>query len=154
MEIRPARQDDIAALSRLLYQIHQLHADGRPDLFRPGACKYTPEQLQTLLLDTSRPVFAAVEGEELVGYAFCVLQRAPHASMTDILTLYIDDLCVDAAVRGKGIGTALYRFVVDYARSMGCYNVTLNVWSCNPDALRFYRKCGLQTQKLGLEHIL
>ena len=74
--------------------------------------------------------------------------------MTDIRTLYIDDLCVDERHRGCGVGRLLYEYVLDYARSAGCYNVTLNVWSCNEAAMRFYEKCGLRPQKIGMEKIL
>ena len=52
------------------------------------------------------------------------------------------------------MGKSLYEAVLDLARSAGCYNVTLNVWSCNPGAMRFYEKCGLKQQKVGMELIL
>lgn len=69
-------------------------------------------------------------------------------------TLYIDDLCVDETLRGQHIGKTLYNFVVGFAKESGCYNLTLNVWSCNQSAMRFYEKCGLKPQKVGLELIL
>jgi ribosomal protein S18 acetylase RimI-like enzyme len=74
--------------------------------------------------------------------------------MQKISTLYIDDLCVDAAMRGHGIGKVLYDYAVDYARGNGYYNLTLNVWACNPSAMRFYEKCGLSVQKIGMELVL
>ena len=154
MMIRRAQNADIPQLAALLYQVHALHADARPDIFRKGARKYDDGQLRQLLADPSRPVFVAAEEQTVLGYIFCVLQHAPHPSMTDILTLYIDDLCVDASCRGSGIGTALYRFALDFARAEGCYNVTLNVWNGNDAALAFYQKCGMSPQKVCMEHIL
>lgn len=74
--------------------------------------------------------------------------------MQDMTTLYLDDLCVDEACRGQQVGRALYEAVLDLARSMGCYNLTLNVWSCNESAMRFYEKLGLKPQKVGMEVIL
>ena len=74
--------------------------------------------------------------------------------MTDIKTLYIDDLCVDEMRRGEHIGKMLYDFAVAFAKESGCYNLTLNVWSCNESAMRFYEKCGLKPQKVGMELIL
>ena len=73
---------------------------------------------------------------------------------TDRKTLYIDDLCVEALMRGRRIGTELYRYVLNYARNIGCYNVTLNVWSCNPDASAFYQAMGMKPYKVGMETIL
>ena len=74
--------------------------------------------------------------------------------MTDIRTLYIDDLCVQEDARGENIGRQIYDYALDTARQIGCYNVTLNVWECNPGAKKFYEKCGLQVQKTGMEKIL
>ena len=95
------------------------------------------------------------ESGTVMGYAFCIFQRhiGDHV-LTDILTLYIDDLCVDETARGRHIGTQLYEHVLSFAREKGCYNVTLNVWAFNEDALAFYRKRGLRPQKIGMEKIL
>ena len=153
--IRPAVESDISRLEDLLYQVHGLHAEGRPDLFIPGCKKYTADQLRELLSDTvNTPIFAAILNGELVGYCFCVRQVQSAASMQKISTLYIDDLCVDKAFRGRGIGKVLYDYAVEYARENGYYNLTLNVWACNPSAMRFYEKCGLAVQKTGMELVL
>ena len=75
--------------------------------------------------------------------------RSPHYT-----TLYIDDLCVDEKSRGQHIGRAIYEYVLKFAKENGCYNVTLNVWACNESAMKFYEKCGLSVQKIGMEKIL
>ena len=75
-------------------------------------------------------------------------------TLTDVKSLYIDDLCVDASARGKHIGTDLHNYVVDYARTTGCYNVTLNVWADNINAVNFYQAIGMKIQKIGMEKIL
>ncbi len=156
MTIARAGAKDLAGLNRLLHQVLMVHHCGRPDLFRPNTKKYTDEELLALLSDDSRPVFAAWnEQGEMLGYAFCILQEQKDSNIfCDRKTLYIDDLCVDEAARGQHIGTALYQYVLEYARASGCYNVTLNVWSCNPGALQFYEAMGLKPQKIGMEQIL
>ncbi len=156
MKIQRAGENDIEGLDRLLRQVLEVHHNGRPDLFRSGAKKYTDRQLKEILADDTRPVFAAVdEAGQVLGYAFCVFQEHRGDNiLTDIRTLYIDDLCVDEALRGKHIGRALYEYVLNYAKENGCYNVTLNVWACNESAMRFYESCGLKPQKVGMEAIL
>ena len=57
----------------------------------------------------------------MLGYAFCIFLRPHSHILTDICTLYIDDLCVDAAQRGRGVGRALFEFVKAFARRSGCY---------------------------------
>ena len=156
MRIREARPGDIPRLGELLVQGGDVHHRGRPDLFRAGGRKYDDQALETLLDDGSRPILVAVDGEDRVlGYAFCVRQsRRGDGALQDLETLYLDDLCVDEACRGRRVGRALYEAVVELARSLGCYNVTLNVWSCNGEAMAFYERCGLRPQKVGLEQIL
>ena len=139
----------------LLRQVGLVHHNGRPDLFKAGT-KYTREELALLIEDDSRPIFAAVdETDTVLGYAFCIFQQhVKDHILTDIKTLYIDDLCVDEKVRGQHIGKSLYEAVLVFARENGCYNVTLNVWSLNGPAMRFYESCGLKPQKIGMETIL
>lgn len=154
--IRRADKKDIPTVMKLLVQVNMVHHNGRPDLFHGPATKYTEAQLGEIFMDEGRPVFVCVDEEDNVkGYAFCVLNQYVNDNMmTDIKTLYIDDLCVDENMRGKHIGKALYEYVLAYAKSIGCYNVTLNVWALNESAMRFYEKCGLKPQKIGMEKIL
>lgn len=156
MLIRRANANDLPGLNRLLEQVLMVHHNGRPDLFKSGAKKYTDEELLELLADDTRPVFAAVDEQgEMLGYAFCIFQQHLNNNiLTDIRTLYIDDLCVDEKIRGQHIGSRLYEYVLDFARKSGCYNVTLNVWSLNESAMAFYEKMGLKPQKVGMETIL
>lgn len=155
-EIRRARECDMKDINRLLVQVNMVHHQGRPDLFRAGKKKYTDEQLRELIHDDSRPIFVAVDDQERVlGYAFCIFQQHLDDNiLTDIRTLYIDDLCVDETIRGQYIGKSLYEAVLAFARESGCYNVTLNVWTLNEGAMKFYEKCGLKPQKVGMETIL
>ena len=156
MNIRRAFDRDMSGINKLLYQVLAVHHNGRPDLFKPDTKKYTDSELLAIIADDSRPIFVAVdESENVLGYAFCILQQHTDDSiLTDIKTLYIDDLCVDENCRGQHIGTALYEYVLSYAKKIGCYNATLNVWSCNPGAMKFYEKCGLVPYKVGMEKIL
>lgn len=154
MEIRRAENGDIPRITELLYQVHKVHSDKRPDLFRRGAKKYAEDELREIIADDERPVFVALLGGDVAGYAFCVFQRHGDGSLEDFTTLYIDDLCVDEKSRKSHIGSALYQYVLDFAKKSGCHNLTLNVWECNPSAMNFYRKMGLSVQKTTLEQLL
>lgn len=144
MEIRRGEEKDMRGINRLLEQVLEVHHGGRPDLFKSGVKKYTDQELLAILHNDTKPVFVAVDGEEKVeGYAFCVLQQHLDSNiLTAVKTLYIDDLCVDESVRGRHIGRKLYEYVLDFAGNQGCYNVTLNVWECNPGAKNFMRNAG------------
>lgn len=156
MNIRRAKQKDMPGINNLLNQVLMVHHNGRPDIFKAKVKKYTDEELAVIIADDFRPIFVGVDEEDKVlGYAFCVFQQYINNNiLTDIKTLYIDDLCVDESLRGQHIGRQLYEYVVAFAKEQGCYNLTLNVWSCNESAMKFYEKCGLAPQKVGMETIL
>ena len=153
--IRFAKEKDIPRISELLSQVCLVHHSGRPDIFKVGR-KYSEDELMELLSDESRPILVFTDGEdEVVGYCFCIFKQIrDNPVLRDIKTLYIDDLCVDESLRGRHIGKALYEAAVALAKESGCYNITLNVWSCNPSAMRFYEAQGLRAQKTEMELIL
>ena len=153
--VRRAAERDIPAILELLVQVNLVHHRGRPDLFKGPTTKYTDDELRDILASDETPVFVCVDGEDRVlGHGFCIRQHFGGQLLQEVDTLYIDDICVDEAARGQHVGQALYEHILDYARALGCHNLTLNVWSCNPGAMRFYEKLGLKPYKVGMEKIL
>lgn len=154
--IRKATESDIKGIVKLLLQVDMIHHNARPDIFKGPAHKYTEDELKDLLKDDKTYVFVCVDdNEKILGHAFCICkQLKEHNILTDIKTLYIDDICVDENMRGQHIGKSLYDYVVNFAKEKGFYNITLNVWECNPGAIEFYKKMGLVPQKTGMEKIL
>ena len=152
--IRKASKEDVKRIIDLLHQVNMVHHVIRPDLFKPHTTKYNEQELEALLHDDSKPIFVFDE-EDVLGYAFCqVSEVRNHQLLEDHKTLYIDDICVDEAARGKHVGTLLYKYVREYAKSIGCNNITLNVWEGNDAALSFYRNMGMGVQKTTMEVIL
>ncbi len=156
MNIRKAQEKDIPQIIELLGQVLQIHADIRPDIFIPNTTKYTDEELKEMLKDETKPIYVAVDEEELcLGYAFCQLKKQPFSNnMVQFKSLFIDDLCVDKNTRGQHIGEKLFEYVKSEAKKMGCYEVTLNVWAGNTPAEKFYEKMGMKTKERQMEYIL
>ena len=163
--IRKASKEDIQRIIELLHQVNMVHHVIRPDLFKPHTTKYNEQELEAMLDDDNKPIFVFDDGTQpsgtlcsqktVLGYAFCqVSEVKDNQLLEDIKTLYIDDICVDENARGKHVGKALYEHVRDYAKAIGCNNITLNVWEGNEPALRFYRSMGMHVQKTTMEIIL
>ena len=152
MNIQLADNAHIPGLIRLLRQVGQVHHDIRPDIFPDGIKKYDESELAELLTDETRPIFVATEEDAVLGHCFCRILDYP-GSRTSIprREFYIDDLCVDENCRGKGVATALYRHVTDYARQIGAREITLSVWAGNDSAMRFYEKMGMKPRKIMME---
>lgn len=156
MNIRNAEEKDIPRIIELLGQVLKIHADIRPDIFIPDTTKYTAKELTELLQNEEKPIYVAVNEEDVcLGYAFCQLKKQPFSNnMVQFQSLFADDLCVDQEARGQHIGESLFEYIKQKAKEMGCYEVTLNVWAGNTSAEKFYEKMGMKTKERQMEYIL
>ena len=149
--IRRANINDISQIISLLHQVNMVHHIIRPDLFKPHTTKYNEQELSKMLNNDNKPIFVFDDGGVL-GYAFCQISEVQNdILLQDTKTMYIDDICVDENARGKHVGKALFEFVRDYAQTIGCHNITLNVWTGNDAAQSFYKNMGMQVQKTTME---
>ena len=152
--IRRANSNDIGQIINLLHQVNMVHHIIRPDLFKPHTTKYNEQELSKMLGNDNKPIFVFDDGGVL-GYAFCQISEIQNdILLQDTKTMYIDDICVDENARGKHVGKALFEFVRDYAQTIGCHNITLNVWTGNDAAQSFYKNMGMQVQKTTMELVL
>lgn len=154
--VRRAEEKDIPMILKLLIEVNMVHHNGRPDLFKGPARKYNEDQLKAIFKDETRPIFVGVnDRDEALGYGFCMITEIrDNQLLTDRKELYIDDLCVDESARGMGVGHTIYDAIVAYARDIGCTHLSLHAWTCNPNALQFYRNLGLKTRQEEMELIL
>ena len=152
--IRRATQEDIPAILRLLEQVLAVHHQGRPDLFREKGTKYSGPELLQMLGQADAPIFVLEEGGSVTGYLIGQMIKADGAAQEPVTTFYVDDICVDEAARGKGIGRQLMEHARSYAIENGCHNLTLHVWEGNPAAQAFYASMGMKTQYTCLEWVL
>lgn len=156
MKIRKAEEKDVCNLCELLRIVQALHVSGRPDIFKAGTNKYSQQDVKNIISNPLTPVFVAVDQtDNAIGYAFCsIIEQNETANLLPLKTFYIDDLCVSESLRGRGIGTKLFDYVCAYAKSEGCYHLTLNVWHLNQSAVRFYEKLKMKPLKTIMEKIL
>ena len=155
MHICPAEKRHIPGMIALLKQVGQVHAEGRPDLFRQGAQKYNESQLEAILADENRPIFIAEEEGRVLGYCFCRFDEVEeNACVNGRRELYIDDLCVEETCRGKHIGQTLYRHIQPWANQQGFDYITLHVWCFNESAEKFYRSLGMKNRYICMEQKL
>ena len=109
MIIRKAEEKDIPRILELLKQVLQIHADIRPDIFIPDTTKYTTDELTELLKNKEKPVYVAVNEDDVcIGYAFCQLQEQPFSnnmvqfkSSLSLLMIYVSIKRLEASILAK-----------------------------------------------------
>lgn len=154
--IRKAQNKDINKIKELLHEVLEIHANIRPDIFISGTTKYTNQELENIIKNDETPIFVSTnENDEVLGYAFCKIEHSPFTTnMQPHKILYIDDLCVDENTRGLHIGKNLIEYVLNYAKQIDCFEVTLNVWEGNDNAKNFYQKMGFGVKETTMEIVL
>ena len=159
--VRPLEEQDVPKVMDLLEQVNLVHYNGSPDIFKHDT-KFSEDDVKSIFIgNEEKPVFVCVEVddeglEHVLGHAFREIQENLGNSVVKAKrTLYIDDICVDEAGRGHGIGRKLYEHVLAYAEADGDFdNITLNVWNFNEPAYNFYLSMGLTPQRTIMEKTL
>lgn len=116
-------EEVVAAFARL---IPQLSSAGPPDL-----------EALARILASGATVFVARVDTEIVGSLTLVLYRIPTG-----LKAWIEDVVVDSAARGHGIGDALSRAALEEARRQGAKAVSLTSRPSREVANRLYHRLG------------
>mgnify|MGYP005694454319 FL=1 len=143
-KIRKANSSDVKDIIRLLVELAVYEKE-------PDAIKVTEEEL---IRDGfgSNPRYECLLAEfnsEVVGLAFFT----PRYSTWVGDTLHLEDLVVTKKMRGKGIGTLLYREFLLEAKHRGVNRVEWSVLDWNKTAIDFYKKSGAIVDGLSLIHI-
>lgn len=97
----------------------------------------TAAELAEMVASEACDVLIAIEGDVILGTLTLVTFRIPTGVRS-----WIEDVVVDEAGRGKGVGDALNRFALDVARSKGAKTVDLTSRPSREAANRLYRRIG------------
>ncbi len=155
MIIRFATRADTARINALRRQVQELHAAGKPEVFKPGFPDELRDHIETVFDDPMQRIAVSEDGDALTAYAVLhhvIRPETPFMHARDFLD--IDEFCVDAAHRRRGIGTALMRYIFEYAEAEGFQRVELNMWTFNEEALAFYESLGFTTYRRYMERKL
>ena len=147
--IRPVRAGDGAACARLWREFGRALAERMPSEFREPDEEGLAEWFEAGIAASGPHVLRALAqvGDDSVGLVHAFI-RPPHDPPGAALNLgqlasrvVLDDLVVLEAMRGRGIGEQLVRYVEGWAREHGAKGVMLN---SDPDgpARRFYERLG------------
>lgn len=151
-EIRYATADELPQVNELRTQVNLLHAQGRPDIFRPGFCEELRERVYQEFGDEGSDVIVAISGGAVCGFLIAQYIRRPESAYCHPREFYrVEEFGVSPAYRRQGIGTALIAFCTEEAKKRGFSKMELDVWEFNRDAQQFYEAVGFHTYRRYME---
>jgi ribosomal protein S18 acetylase RimI-like enzyme len=135
--LREANRDDAAVIVRL---VRELADEEGSDLTETYAAEH-------LSFPGCGVLLAEVDGKVAGLLAYSVRSDLYHASPTCL----IEELIVQEAYRGQGVGGALVEELFRRARIQGCAEVSVTTMPDNHRAIKFYRSHGLVDEAVYLE---
>lgn len=146
--------DDFDAFNDIMYEIHRLHTDNRPDIYcqigKPT--DHRAWDFERLLSDETAELFGVEIDGRIVGICqMTIKQSAGNKIIAARRMAYINELGVSESFRRQGIGTILYNEAVRRAAELKAESVELNVWAFNQRAIEFYKSLGMEMQRCFME---
>lgn len=151
MNIRNAQIDDVNRVSELMLQVAKIHSSARRDIFKEKNIEEIKNEVNNRM-NNKENILIAEENNSIFGVIIYKIKEVrEHKNLKDRTVLWIDELVVDENIREKGIGKSLFLEVNKIAKESNCNAVELNCWNFNRQAIKFYEKCGMNTQRLIME---
>ena len=154
MIIRALVLSDYSAVDMLMSELHELHAEKRPDIYAPAKHIYSEEQFAEMLENENTfAIGAEIEGE-LAGICFFDIRGKNPKAKNGVVpntTAFISDIVVGKKFRRKGIAKKLFEEAEKTAKEKGALRIDLMVWAFNEDAIEFYKSVGMSTQRFVFE---
>lgn len=151
LKIRECCYEDYEAVAYLVMQVHRLHLKNRPDVYCHVEEPMEKERFKAVI-DGEDKLFVAEWDGKIAAYAIVRMMETLSLSMIKHKKYaYIDDFCVDANMKRKGIGKSLFEHIMEYAKTQKAESIQLSVWEFNKDALGFYEALGMKTRNRRME---
>lgn len=142
--VREATEADLERIVELLAQLsldeqREALESPLPESYRAAFAAITADPRQRLLV--------VEDGDRVVGSAVLII--VPNLSRQGRPYAIVENVVVDASLRGTGYGELLMRHAIDLARQAGCYKVALASNKRRADAHRFYQRLGFRAAHEG-----
>lgn len=134
---------DAALLADLNKEVQEHHHNMYPEIFRPYVKEEIERAIRKMLSGRDARAYVAYDGETAVGYALIFISRFnQNAFQVARNAMQVDQLCVLAAHRKKGVGQALMKHLEKIAKEEKVSRLDLNHWTKNDSAREFFGKNG------------
>ena len=147
--LQSAVETDRGAVNAMALQVHAMHVAWRPDIYAMVEELYSRERFLEAIQE--RQLYVAKLGGVAVGYVLLKFRHYDWPGMVRRKVMLVDEICVEEAYRGQGIGKAMMEDVHALAKAFGCTDLQLGVYPQNDGAVAFYQKCGFTIRSIEMQ---
>jgi len=147
MIIELARKEELKEINKIAKQVHDLHLQWRPDIFKEVEEPISKEMFEEMLV--YKELYVAKEEEKIVAYANIKIKEANNVpGYDDRKILNLEAIGVEKQYRNRGIGTKLIEYIIDVGKQQGCTDFVLTVNQENVEAIKCYEKIGMKVRNI------
>lgn len=141
MEKLKIRRASLAELPQLLEFEQRLIAAERPfaENLKDGRISYY--DLEELIVDDGAEVLVAELDNQLIASGYAKIKPS-KAYLKHSYFSYLGFMYVDPEYRGKGLNKRIIEALMEWSKRQGIYELSLEVYSENTQAIRAYEKAG------------
>lgn len=150
---REGNRKDYGRLKPIHKEVHDFHVKGRPDKYRPSEETLDEGYFNSLIDEPDGRIYI-IENDrrDIIGFTFLRLKSSPdRRTYVKETQLFIEDIGVAEAYKGKGLGKMLFEKAVEIAKELKAESLELGVWEFNQNAIQFYESLGMNTQVRRME---
>ena len=149
LKIRNAAKEDFLDFNNLMLQVHRIHTEARPDIYRPNEQIITFDKFCSLAKEGS--VMLAYTEEKILGAAVFFKKDYCSPNHMQRSVMLVDSIVVDEKFRNMGIGSLLMKKVEKEAERQGCAAIELSVCAFNAPAKKAYEHMGFLNKSIIME---
>lgn len=145
---------DYESCKKLVEQIHEIHCQNRPDIYKEGN-PLPIEYFTRCIEDKNNFNYLYEEDNKIVGMIMAEKKiNRPLSIAQERTTYFINDIVVDKNYRRQKIARKLYDLLLEQAKKEKVNSIELNVWSFNENAIKFYESLGMKVKNVKFEDII
>lgn len=153
--VRFGTEKDIEKINDLRKQVNEIHAVGRPDVFKAGFDRKLQDLAYTLINGENSNILVAERDGVICGMACVEYVCKPETPYTMERKFYhVQEIAVDESFRRQGVAGELFEFMKVDAEKRELTKIELDVWALNESAIEFYEAIGFEQTRMWMEYNL
>ncbi|MGM0844697.1 MAG: GNAT family N-acetyltransferase [Bacillota bacterium] len=150
--VKEAGIEDYTRLKTLHKEVHDLHAEARPDKYRKTEETLDKTYYDELISSPDGRVFIVEDLGEIIAFTIVKKTWPPNWDIkVQDPVVFMMDLGVSDSYKRKGLARLLFEEAIAFTKECGANSLELGVWEFNQSAMEFYEKMGMTTQARKME---
>jgi len=150
--VRFAKEKDLDQINELRKQVNEIHAKGRPDVFKAGFGNAIRDLAILFLNGESSDIVVAERDGVICGMACVEYVDKPETPYGKARSFYhVQEIAVDKKYRRQGVAKELFEFMIADAKKRNLDKIELDVWEFNDSAIEFYQAVGFRQTRRWME---